>query len=83
MKVADAFDVRRTLRRELEVGVAENIRARLQELNMSESQLAKAIGLTGTSLYRRFVGESRWEFSDLEAVAKVLKTTVRSLVGAA
>lgn len=83
MKLADAFDVRRTLRRELEPRVCTNIRRRLKSVDMSETQLGKAIGLTQTSTYRRFAGESKWELAELEAVAIILDTTVAKLVGAA
>lgn len=82
MKLADAFDVRRTLRKDLESGVNENIRALLQARDMSETQLGKAIGLSQARISRRFVSLSRWEAEDLEAVARVLDTSVERLVGA-
>lgn len=77
----DVFDVRRTLRRDLEQATNDRIRSLLRERGMSETMLGKAIGLSQARISRRFVCLSRWEAVDLEAVAQVLETTVDQLVG--
>lgn len=78
---AKAFDVRRTLSRELEQRTNRNIRALLRKRGMSDTDLGEAIGLSQAAISRRFVCLSRWEAEDLESVARVLETTVERLVG--
>lgn len=82
MRLAEAFDVRYTLRRDLEEAVNERIRGHLRERQWSDADLGRHLGFTQQSMSRRMVGSSRWELSELEHVARVLDTTAEALVGA-
>ena len=52
--------------------VAQNIRAECGRQDMTQTDLAAAMGVNRTTVTRRWRGERQWQLEDLEQVAAVL-----------
>jgi transcriptional regulator with XRE-family HTH domain len=60
--------------------VAANVRAELAARRISGTELAKALKITRSTMYRRLAGASAWPVDDLEPAAKFLGVSVESLM---
>lgn len=50
-----------------------NLLAELARVNMSKTELAKAVGISITSIYYKFNGNIDWSLDDMDAIKKVLE----------
>lgn len=50
-----------------------NLLAELARVNMSKTELAKAVGISITSIYYKFNGNIDWTLDDMDAIKKVLE----------
>lgn len=57
----------------------EALRARVKTAELSNVAVCKAAGISDTALWFRYQGKSRWRLSELEAIAKLLGTSVDAL----
>ncbi|OYO16330.1 hypothetical protein CGZ94_04870 [Enemella evansiae] len=55
--------------------VAAKVRARAAWLNITQADLARALGVSRTTISQRWRGVRPWGLDDLHTVAGVLKTT--------
>lgn len=59
--------------------VAANVRSELAARRLKGSDLAVAIGVKRSTMYRRLAGESQWPADDIEATAHFLDIPVEHL----
>lgn len=57
-----------------------NIRERLVRLEMTQGQLAAAVGMTPTALSARMRGEREFRLSEMAAIAEALEVELPDLV---
>ena len=50
-----------------------NLLAELARVNMSKTELAKAVGISITSIYYKFNGNIDWTLDDMDAIKNVLE----------
>ena len=59
--------------------VAANIRAEAARRGINQSALARALGMSQAAASDRFRGRTPWTLNEIEAVARVLRTTTSTL----
>ena len=62
------------------MGIAENLRARLAEVGMTQTELARRIGITQSTVASLLSGKSQGS-KHLHLIARVLETTPAFLLG--
>ena len=60
--------------------VAANIRAEAARVGVTQRALARALGMSQGAASDRWRGRTPWTLNDIEAVARVLRTTTSVLV---
>ncbi|WP_020525895.1 helix-turn-helix domain-containing protein [Catelliglobosispora koreensis] len=63
----------------LREGVAEEIRALMGRRNVSRQTMARALGVSHTTVWRRLSGDTALDLDELERVARVLGVEVTDL----
>lgn len=56
----------------LALAVASNVRARAARLGMNSSRLARALGMSVSTVNERWRGERPWQLAEIEKLASVL-----------
>ncbi|MCL1872179.1 MAG: helix-turn-helix domain-containing protein [Promicromonosporaceae bacterium] len=62
-----------------ELGVAANIRSAAARRGLSQSDIARALGVARAGISMKWRGQRPWSLADIEGVARVLRTTPSEL----